>query len=189
MANPPAELSDSELAARYEAGDQEALASLCRRHYAPVFQFAYRLTQTVPEAEDCTQEAFVRFLRSWARWQARERGAAPWLFTIVRHVVIDRWQAAARLPLPATDAWLGVAAPDGDAPDHAALDREVRAAAAQALARVEAPCRELFGFLFQDRLTQREAAAKLGLTHEAVKKRYQRCLQRVQRDLAARGMT
>ncbi len=77
MADPPAESRDSELAARYEAGDQEALAALCRRHYAPIFRFAYRLTQTVAEAEDCTQEAFARFLRSWARWQSRDRGAAP----------------------------------------------------------------------------------------------------------------
>ena len=113
MADPPAELSDGELAARYETGDQEALAALCHRHYAPVFRFAYRLTQPVPEAEDRTQEAFARFLPSWARWQARDRGAAPCLFTIFRHVVVDRWQAAARLPLYASDAWLAVAAPAG----------------------------------------------------------------------------
>jgi len=56
-------LSDSDLAGRFDRGEGEALNALCRRHYSIVFRFAYRLTQNLPEAEDCTQEAFARFCR------------------------------------------------------------------------------------------------------------------------------
>jgi len=84
-------LSDSDLAGRFDQGDREALNALCRRHYPTVFRFAYSLTQNLPEAEDCTQEAFARFIRSWPRWSERGRGAGPWLTTIVRSAVMDHW--------------------------------------------------------------------------------------------------
>jgi Sigma-70 region 2 len=85
-------LSDRDLAARFDGGDAQALNALCRRHYHTVFRFAYRLTQNRPEAEDCTQETFVRFVRSWPRWRARDRGAGPWLIAIAKNTVADHWQ-------------------------------------------------------------------------------------------------
>ena len=189
MEDPYAGVSDSALAARFDRGDGEALNALCRRHYPHVFRWAYRLTQNVAEAEDCAQVAFTQFIRSWARWHDRERGAGPWLATIVRHVVVDRWQQEFRMARVA-DPDLLVAAGRSEmkpGPDDNALHREFLGAVEQALARVEAPCRELIELLFRERLTQREAAEKLGISHEAAKKRYQRCLQRVQSDLNERG--
>jgi DNA-directed RNA polymerase specialized sigma24 family protein len=53
----------------------------------------------------------------------------------------------------------------------------------------EAPCRELIELLFHKGLTQKEAAEQLGDSHEAVKKRYQRCLKRLQADLRQWGIS
>lgn len=191
MEDPYARLSDGELAARFERADEEALAALCRRHYSSLFRFAYRLTQNVSEAEECTQEAFTRFLRGWARWQERDRGAGPWLSTILRNAVVDHWQKAARVKQIADPYFLAATSHGGGVggPESEALHRELLGAVEQSLAGVEAPCRELIGLLFRDRLTQRDAAEKLGLSHEAVKKRYQRCLKRIQTDLSARGVS
>jgi hypothetical protein len=90
--DPYACLPDSDLAARFDQGEREALNALCCRHYSAVFRLAYRLTQNLPEAEDCTQETFARFIRSWPRWLDRSRGAGPWLATIAKNVARDLWQ-------------------------------------------------------------------------------------------------
>ena len=188
--DPYAGLSDSDLADRFDRGEGEALNALCRRHYRSVFRFAYSLTQNLPEAEDCTQEAFARFIRSWSRWIDRSRGAGPWLATIVRNVVVDHWQkrlkgAKVNDPLLA-DA--GGKAGVGHSPDSDTLERELLGAIEQALQAMEPPCRELIELLFRKGLTQKEAAETLGDSHEAVKKRYQRCLKRLQGDLGEWGV-
>jgi RNA polymerase sigma-70 factor (ECF subfamily) len=174
-------LSDGELAARVDAGDAQALSALCRRHYHTVFRFAYRLTQNCPDAEDCTQEAFIRFIRSWPRWQVRDRGAGPWLSAIVKNVVADHWGkslgvAQASNPLRvATDATPGA--------DEELLEREQVQAVADALHRLGSPCQELITLLFAKSLTLKKASEELHDSHEAVKKRYQRCLKRLQAEL------
>ena len=190
MADRSADLSDSDLAAQFDRGDRDALNALCRRHYSTVFRFAYHLTQNIPEAEDCTQEAFARFIRSWARWSDRSRGAVPWLVTIVKNVVVDHWQEQLKVtkiqdPLLAVAA--GVAS-TGHSPDSETLEREFMSAVEKALRMVEPACRELIELLFRKGLPQKEAAEKLGDSYEAVKKRFQRCLKRLQADLGEWGV-
>jgi len=188
--DPYAGLSDSDLADRFDRGEGEALNALCRRHYRSVFRFAYSLTQNLPEAEDCTQEAFARFIRSWSRWIDRSRGAGPWLATIVRNVVVDLWQKqlkAAKVNDPLLADATGKAG-DIHSPDSDTLERELLGAIEQALQAMEPPCRELIELLFRKGLTQKEAAESLGASHEAVKKRYQRCLKRLQADLGEWGV-
>ena len=180
MEDPYGGLSDGDLAARVDAGDGQALNALCRRHYPSVFRFAYRLTQNRPEAEDCTQEAFTRFIRSWARWQIRDRGAGPWLSTIVRHVVADHWGRLPGHPQGGTPL-----VPDNtiSGAEEALLEREQAQAVTAALARIGTPCQELITLLFEKRLTLKRAAGELHDSHEAVKKRYQRCLRRLRAEL------
>jgi len=183
-------LSDSDLAGRFDQGDREALNALCRRHYPTVFRFAYHLTQNLPEAEDCTQEAFARFIRSWPRWSERGRGAGPWLTTIVRSAVMDHWQKQLKVTRandPLTPMVPGEATAS-QSPDAEALERERLEAVEQSLQTMEPPCRELIELMFRKGLTQKEAAEQLGDSHEAVKKRYQRCLKRLQASLAERGV-
>lgn len=183
-------LSDSDLAGRFDQGDREALNALCRRHYPTVFRFAYRLTQNLPEAEDCTQEAFARFIRSWPRWSERGRGAGPWLTTIVRSAVMDHWDKQLKVTKandPLT-AMVPGEATASQSPDAEALERELLEAVEQSLQAMEPPCRELIELLFRKKLTQKEAAELLGDSHEAVKKRYQRCLKRLQATLAEWGV-
>lgn len=182
-------LSDRDLAVLFDGGDTQALNVLCRRHYHGIFRFVYRLTQNRPEAEDCTQETFTRFVRGWPRWRARDRGAGPGLTAIAKNVVADHWRKRFGLTGAAMadhDGAEDVASAD-DPPDQDALEREFQVAVRDALQRMEPPCRDLIELVFQKGLTQKAAADALRTSHDAVRKRYQRCLKRLQSDLEGWG--
>jgi DNA-directed RNA polymerase specialized sigma24 family protein len=49
-----------DLIARAQSGDQAALDQLCRENWLPVYRSVSRLARTPAEAEDLTQEVFVR---------------------------------------------------------------------------------------------------------------------------------
>ena len=121
----------------------------------------------------------------------RSRGAGPWLATIVKNVVMDLWQKqlkVAKINDPLLAVPLAEILSLVNLRTATLWRRESRAVVAKALQAMEPPCRELIELLFQKGLTQKEAAETLGDSHEAVKKRYQRCLKRLQADLGEWGV-
>ncbi|HEX4145764.1 MAG TPA: sigma-70 family RNA polymerase sigma factor [Pirellulales bacterium] len=62
-------------------GDQRAMAALVDRFRDRVFGLCLRMVRHRQDAEDATQETFVRALRSLANWDA-ERDFQPWLLAI-----------------------------------------------------------------------------------------------------------
>jgi RNA polymerase sigma-70 factor, ECF subfamily len=76
------EQSDGELVRRVLAGDTEAYAGLVARYRDRCARFATHMLGNAEDAEDATQDAFVRAFRSLARCESPEQ-FAPWLYRIV----------------------------------------------------------------------------------------------------------
>lgn len=74
---------------RARLGDPTAFAALYVRHSAAVYTLALRMSGQRSEAEDLTQETFLRALQSLA--SAREGvSLGPWLKRITANLAIDR---------------------------------------------------------------------------------------------------
>ncbi|MCS7159064.1 MAG: RNA polymerase sigma factor [Gemmatales bacterium] len=65
---------------------------LVAQHYQGLYRYAYRLSGSAAEAEDLTQETFMKALmhRNQLRDAARIR---PWLYSILRHEYLQRCRA------------------------------------------------------------------------------------------------
>jgi RNA polymerase sigma-70 factor, ECF subfamily len=84
--------SDSDLLLRCRAGDQAAWRDLVARHTRRVFNLAYRFVGRVDEAEDLTQEVFVKVYQSLDRYRQAEGSFTTWLTTVARNQVIDNYR-------------------------------------------------------------------------------------------------
>ena len=143
------------------------------------FRTAYLITGDASEAEDATQEAFVKAYRSLARFRP---GAPfrPWLLSIVANEAKNRSKAAgrrARLVLrAAAEAPVGA---DDASPEAAAVATERRAELLLALEalreadRLAIACRYFLG------LSEEETAAALGCARGTVKSRLSRAIRRL----------
>ena len=72
---------ERQLVERCLAGEQAAVAELVERFRSPVFGLAYRMLGHRHDAEDVSQESFVRAIRSLRNWD-RTREFLPWLLAI-----------------------------------------------------------------------------------------------------------
>lgn len=81
--------SDAALVARARKGDQAAFEQLVRRHQRYVFNVAYRVLGDAAEAEDVTQEAFVRAWRGLAGFREQAR-FTTWLYRITHNLCLNR---------------------------------------------------------------------------------------------------
>jgi RNA polymerase sigma-70 factor, ECF subfamily len=73
---------ERQLVDRCLAGEQAAIAELIERFRTPVFGLAYRMLGHRHDAEDVSQESFVRAIRSLKNWDC-SRALLPWLLAIV----------------------------------------------------------------------------------------------------------
>ncbi|AKJ65179.1 RNA polymerase sigma factor [Kiritimatiella glycovorans] len=86
---PPAEgPPDAELVRRVQQGDAGAYEDLVRRHHARIYGLVYNMTSNREDAEDLTQEIFLKAYRSLSRFQGRS-SFYTWLYRIALNMTIN----------------------------------------------------------------------------------------------------
>jgi RNA polymerase sigma-70 factor (ECF subfamily) len=80
--------SDRELLERAKTGDAEAFGLLVRRHQKRIFRLAAHLTRSAAEAEDVTQETFVRAYQAVDRFDGRSE-PFTWLYRIAVNLSLN----------------------------------------------------------------------------------------------------
>ena len=170
--------SDDELVDDARAGDVSAYSELVRRHQQTAFRTAMFITRDATEAEDATQEAFVKAWRALPRFR---RGAPlrPWLLTIVANEARNRRIASGRrgqLALRAADA---ARLSPGESPGP-----EIGPELLAALMRLREEDRLVIGCRYLLELSEAESAAALGVRPGTVKSRLSRALERLREEVA-----
>ena len=80
--------SDEQLIANYFAGDEKSLEVLILRYLKSIYNFVYRYVNDEHEAEDITQEVFLKMWRNLKKFK-KGKNFKTWLFTIAKNTAID----------------------------------------------------------------------------------------------------
>lgn len=173
---------DAALVERARAGDPEAFARIVELHQGAAFRVAWVLCGDAADAEEATQDAFVKAHRALGRFHA---GAPlrPWLLAIAANEARNRRRAAGRrehLAVRAAGERTAAAVPSTEALALAA-DRDAGLRAA--LARLGGADREVLWLRYFAELSEAETAAALDCRPGTVKSRTSRALARLRREL------
>lgn len=74
---------------RAQQGDQEAFANIVQSYQRPVYNLCYRMLSNQEEAEDATQETFLRAYSNLHRYDTQRR-FLNWILSIASNYCIDR---------------------------------------------------------------------------------------------------
>ena len=180
---PPA---DAELVSRARRGDAAAYEDLVTAHQQIAFRTAYLVLGDAAEAEDATQEAFVKAYRALDRFR---EGAAfrPWLLRIVANTARNARRSAVRR------RGLQMRAEAGTPRDAASLSAEAAALAAErrrtllaAINALSVDDRLVIGARYFLELPEAEIAAIAGVAPGTVKSRLSRARSRLAQALGDR---
>lgn len=187
---------DISLVGAARKGDDEAFGALVSRYADAVYRFAYRYVRTGADAEDITQETFVRAWRHLKRFD-ESKSMRAWLFAIARNAALDLIKkkkpllfsqiasddgALDALAAPQAAGMMQLA-PAGEAPD-AAFDRKaVQADLARVLSALPPVYRTVLTMRYHGALKFREIAAALGEPIDTVKSRHRRGLALLKKTL------
>lgn len=161
---------------RCRVGDEWAWREIVDRHTRRVFGIAYRFCGRVDEAEDLTQEIFVKVYQSLARYDPRQGVFGTWLATVARHHAIDdyRRRREERSRRVGALADLDLLPSAGESPQRQLEREERRLAVRRGLAALPASLREPLLLCDLQGLAYADAAEALGLPLGTLKSRINR---------------
>lgn len=87
------DFSDQQLIVDYLKGDEESFKILIKRYLKPIYNFVYQYVNDPQEAQDITQEVFVRVWRYLKKFN-QKKNFKTWLFQIAKNVSIDFYRKA-----------------------------------------------------------------------------------------------
>jgi RNA polymerase sigma-70 factor, ECF subfamily len=135
--------------------------------------FIARRVRSQADVDDVVQDVFLRMHRSLASLQEEDR-FGPWVYRIARSAIADHRRVSARHPIESSAA-LEESEAAADVPgDDDGIEEIVAMYVAPFVALLPSPYREALTLTELEGLTQREAAAMMGVSLSAMKSRVQR---------------
>jgi RNA polymerase sigma-70 factor (ECF subfamily) len=169
---------DSTLVERCLAGNAEAWEDLVRQHTRRVYGICYRFTGRDSEAQDLTQDVFLRVFRALGSFRASEGCFATWLTRLTRNLLIDHYRRTRNQritdsieeQLPRVEQGVTAVA----RPDSQLAGREASEMLQTALARLSPELRETIILRDLQDMEYREIASVLEIPEGTVKSRLNR---------------
>jgi RNA polymerase sigma-70 factor (ECF subfamily) len=169
------QIDEAEIIGRVLGGDREAFAVLVDAYKGPVFSLALRMTGSIQDADDLTQESFLRAFQFLGRFRAGER-FFPWLYTVSLNVIRNHLRKAKALP----EETVGNEVPDATDPrGDAANGREKGRRLQGYLLRLSVPVREVLVLRFYEGLGFEDIAAVTGDSLSSAKMKVYRGLEKI----------
>lgn len=92
--------TDEKLVSDYLSGDRAALDVLIQHYLKPIYHFAYRMVGNAHDAEDITQDTFVKAWRHIKRFDER-KSFKTWVFSIAKNTALDFLKKKKTVPFSA----------------------------------------------------------------------------------------
>ena len=173
------------LVRRCVAGDAAAWEEIVQKYHRRIYNICYRFAGSANDAEDLTQEVFIKMYRTLNTYDV-ERGAfMTWVTTMTRNLLVDHFRKTKNeritdsleaTPSEHEDAMpLSERIPDqGPTPDAGVQSRETSEAVHQALQKLSPELREAVILRDLQDMDYREIATVLRVPEGTVKSRINR---------------
>src|SRR5580700_1813003 len=161
-------------------GDSRAWAEMVRTHQKRVYGLCYRFTGNPADAEDLTQDVFLKIYSNLGSFDAA-RGSLPvWITTMTRNLLVDNFRRTRNLRATGSldEGWdqpeemrpvIDRLADAGPSPHESAAQNELKKMVQKALLKVSVELREAVILRDLQDLDYKEIAQVLGIPEGTVK--------------------
>jgi RNA polymerase sigma-70 factor (ECF subfamily) len=181
--------SDRDLVERAQStGDRRAFGELTRRHQRRIFRLTFHMLRDAAEAEDVTQETFLRAYGAIARFDGRSE-PYTWLYRIAVNLSLNaiRARRARRANGGGEEDSPSATPPTGTVSPVDAAHRQLYATIALAIDALSESLRTTLILVCIDGLSHEAAAEVLGAPEGTIAWRVHEARRRLKETLASRG--
>lgn len=183
--------SDRDLVERARSGDSDAFGSLVRRHQRRIYRLAVHLTRSATEAEDITQDTFVRAYQALGRFDGRSE-PFTWLYRITVNLSLNAIRSRKIRRIASSpddlliDNWLGDSQPDAD-PLSRSHQKRLAEALLLGVDQLSETLRTTLILVCVEGVTHEDASAVLGCPEGTIAWRVHEARRKLKAFLESRG--
>ena len=155
---------DAQLVTACMAGDGGAFDQIVRLHSSRIFNYIHHMTRHAQDAEDLTQQTFIKAYRALDRFDT-SRSLVAWLLTIARRTALNHFRDSRRFEEFSEETADVAASPAREAEHHDRVDNLW----AEARRLLPAKQYEVLWLRFGEDLSVEETARVTGLTKTHIK--------------------
>ena len=178
------EIDWSQIVRRCMDGDSSAWAELVRAQHRRVYGICYRFTGNPADAEDLTQDVFLKIYSNLASFDTGRGSLQVWITSLTRNLLVDNFRRTRNLRATYSldDGWesadefkpIDRLTARGRSPHESAASNELAKMVQEALARVPVDLREAVILRDLQDMDYKEIACVLGIPEGTVKSRISR---------------
>lgn len=160
-----------------KSGDKRAFSVVYETFYVPVFRYCQKRVRHLGDAEDITQQVFLRLYSSRSGFSDQNISPLNYLFIIARHCLADFWTKQQKTPVQMPE--------DFDVPEMQSQTDSVLShiASEQLLQLVNAEEKEILTLRLVDGYSSREVAERINKSEAAVRQIQCRALQKIKKQI------
>ena len=166
--------NEAEIVARVLKGDRQAYALLVDEYKSPIYNLAYRMTGNLEDAEDLTQETFIRAYQYLWRYDTSKK-FFTWLYTLALNLIRNHFKKN-KYNKSSEELSANLLADKNPSPETELIETQEISVY---LLRLEDESRALLIMKFHQGLTFEEIAQITGKSLSAVKMRIYRGLEKL----------
>jgi len=174
-------IKDNQLIEQYLRGDEKALEFLIDRYLKSIYNFVYRYLGDADEAQEISQEVFVRLWRNVKTFDL-SRNFKPWIFSIAKNACLDWLKKKKALRFSdfdkddGTNTIVDTLVDPDPLPDEVLERVDLKEILSDALNELSPPYRAVLVLHYQEQLTFREIAEAFNEPIDTIKSRHRRGL-------------
>jgi RNA polymerase sigma-70 factor (ECF subfamily) len=158
---------EESLVRRAKEHDEAALAQLYEENFDKIYRYIVLKTGDRTEAEDMTQQVFLKAFKSISGYRSKGSPFSSWLFRIAHNQVVDHWRKKSkRTTVPLEETLVGSSNSSPSADTERKMDIESLVAATRRLTSLQ---REVVSLRFAGGLSVAEVAKSMGKSEGAIK--------------------
>ena len=158
---------EESLVRRAKENDEAALTQLYEENFDKIYRYIVLKTGDRTEAEDMTQQVFLKAFKSISGYRSKGSPFSSWLFRIAHNQMVDYWRKKSkRTTVPLEESLVGSSNSNPSSETEQKMDIENLVAATKQLTSLQ---RDVVSLRFAGGLSLAEVAKTLGKSEGAIK--------------------
>ncbi|MCX6760863.1 MAG: sigma-70 family RNA polymerase sigma factor [Candidatus Nealsonbacteria bacterium] len=173
--------SDKQLIAAYLRGEEKSFEVLIGRYLKPIYRFTHRYVGNIQDAEDITQDAFLKVWRNLKKFDL-EKSFKTWIFSIAKNTCIDFFRKKKTIPFSmfekenGENALLETLADSSPLPDELLERKGIGETLSKAMEVLSPKYRSVLFLRYNDHFNFREISETFNEPIDTIKSRHRRAL-------------
>jgi RNA polymerase sigma-70 factor (ECF subfamily) len=173
--------SDKQLISAYLRGEEKSLEVLIGRYLKPIYSFTYRYIGNSQDAEDITQDTFIKVWRHLKKFD-QEKKFRTWIFSIAKNTCIDFFKKKKTIPFSkfekenGENALLETLADSSPLPDELLERRGIGETLSKAMENLSPKYRSVLFLRYNDHFNFREISEIFNEPIHTIKSRHRRAI-------------